>query len=190
MTAPTAARSRRWPRLLAALAAVVMAAGARECRKEGARLRVTLRTETAAASGRLVAADTFGLVHLDPQRAMTIAVAPAASVLEGFQHAFAGPVRPAVSAAVELKLPAVLPPSLVGVPLDIILFADANRDGQWSDGEAYVTAWHGGRGSYRAVFVKDDGWTLAEGGEPPLYHVHPDRLVVYIDPVMKMVERQ
>ena len=98
--------------------------------------------------------------------------------------------RPAQSSVVELALPLEPPRDLIGVPFDIILFADANHDGQWSDGEAYVIAWHGGRGGYRAVFVRNDGWNLAEGGKPPLYHSKPDRLVVRIDPVMKAVERQ
>ncbi len=176
-------------RVLAVLAALVVAVGARECQKS-ARLRVELRTDTAAESGRLVAADTVAVVHLEPQRAVTVAVAPAAKVLQTFKRAFDSPARPATSAVIDLKLPAAPPPSLVGVPLDIILFSDGNRDGQWSDGEAYVTAWHGGRGGYRAVFVKGDGWNLAEGGKPPLYHSKPDRLVVRIDPVMKAVERQ
>lgn len=178
----------RWLRPIATLATLLALGGARECEREGARLRVELRSETPAASGRLVAADTFAVVHLDPQRAVTVAVAPAANALETFKRAFASTARPAQSAVVDLKLP-VAPPALVGVPLDIILFADANRDGQWSDGEAYVTAWHGGRGGYRAVFVKNEGWNLVEGGEPPAYHVRTDRIVVSIDPVMRIVER-
>jgi hypothetical protein len=184
-----AARRGEWPRVLIVLVALVFAAGARECRAR-ARLRVELRTDTAADRGQLVPADTFAVVHLEPQRAVTVAVAPAANALETFKRAFDSPARPAASGAVNLTLPAAPPLSLVGVPLDIVLFADANRDGQWSDGEAYVTAWHGGRGGYRAVFVRNDGWNLAEGGEPPLYHSKPDRLVVFIDPVMRAVERQ
>ncbi len=183
-----AARRGEWPSVLIVLVALVFAAGARECRKS-ARLRVELRTDTAADRGQLVPADTFAVVHLEPQRAMTVAVAPAASALGAFKRAFDRPARPATSTVFDLSLPAAPPPSLVGVPLDIVLFADGDRDGRWSAGEAYVASWQGSRASYRVVFVKNEGWNLVEGGEPPTYHLRTDRLVVSIDPVMRVVER-
>lgn len=179
-----------WPRALAALAALALGMGARECPDEGARLRVALRTETAAEAGRLAAADTFAVASLDLQRPATVATSPAAKALDTFKRAFANAARPAQSAVVDLTLPVAPPPDLVGVWLEIILFADGNRDGQWSDGETYVTAWHGGRASYRVVFVKNEGWNLVEGGEPPAYHVRTDQIVVSIDPVIRLIERQ
>ena len=61
-----------------------------------------------------------------------------------------------------------------------------------------MSAWHGGRGSYRLVHIgapdasrpgAQPGWNLEEGGVPPVYHTDFAAVTVFIDPVIRAIPR-
>ena len=169
-------------------------------------LWVALRTAQAGTSGStLLAGDTFAIVRVDTPEPRTLVALPADDAVREFRRAFTAGAAPAVSPTVEIPLPALASESeseaasiLDGASLEVVLFQDLDGNGIWSQDEPFVSAWHGGRGSYRLVHIgapdasrpgAQPGWNLEEGGVPPVYHTDLKGITVFIDPVMRAIER-
>ena len=181
---------------LVAGAALGTAAFACEGQRTAIELQVALRSSVLPAVGvDFRPGDTIGVVRLDPAAPATIASISAGRLLAPVRAALSGAARPATSPVVTLPLPQPPPGSPSGVPLDIVLFRDANGDRAWQAGEPYAAAWSGGRGGYRLMVEgppAPDGlrWRLVEGGDPPPDPPpDPAGTVVYIDPVRPAIER-
>ena len=182
-----------------------LSGGVSDCEKRaqggGAILRVALRSERGSSErpySSIVSGDTIAVVHLRPGEPTTLTAARAATIVEAFRQAWKGKTGPVVSPSIDLALPP--PPSrLQCIPFDILFFHDLDRNLRWDDREPYMTAWSGGRGSYRLIYLAArgsetagarPGWNLLEGGEPPSYHPDLDRFIVYIKPVIEAIERR
>jgi hypothetical protein len=144
-----------------------------------------------SARSFVVWGDTIAIVRLTAAGARrTVAAVSAEAIVEEFRGVLEKETWPAVSAIVQLPLP---PPDEQGSDLDVLLFRDLNADGQWNAGETYVTAWHGGQGSYRVIYFSNPadlpvgagrGWNIKEGGEPPTYHPDLEHTVLYLNPIV------
>ena len=163
-------------------------------------LRVALRVDTVITdtpSSYVQRGDTFSLLWIESEASLGPAVS-AGRLVEQLVDGLDAGTLPVTTDAVELELAAAPPTSLIGAPLDIVLFTDTNRDGTWQAGEPYVTAWSGGRGSYRVVFFESvpadapgatAGWNVIEGGMPVRY-TPPGSQIVYLNPLNEPIPRQ
>ena len=144
-------------------------------------LRVVVEVPTVGAeSGASFArAGTIAVVAgVGSAEPRTVVAVAAREALEALRAALAR--NPDADARTEVKI--VLPAAtadLLDIECDIVLFEDRDGDAAWDTGEPFVTAWTGGRGSYRLVGLDvpgpeapgaAPGWNLIEGGLPRTYH--------------------
>lgn len=195
-------RSRCNARFHRGLLALVLAGGAvaAGCQQApaGAAVRVALRadrvrTDNPAAS--LFTGTWLGVVCLSQRPPTTLAAAAAAGLVDDFRAALATGDLPVQTLPQSLSLPdAADAPD--GDPCDVVLFDDADGDGQWAPGEIYVTAWTGGPGGYRVVHLRAPGaaqpgaapgWNLVEGGLEPAYRPDMANTVVTVNPLLEPV---
>lgn len=162
-------------------------------------LRVELRvtsTLTDTPASFVIPADTLAAVSgIGTANSTTLASSPAADAVAELRQALDSEVLPAVSSPLTLTLPTDSVPD--PTEWDIVLFVDTDRDGRWSRGESFVTAWTGGTGSHRVAYVAagDElppgavaGWNLLEGGAPRTYHPL-DAVVVTLNPLQEPITR-
>ena len=165
-----------------------------------ARLSVALYSEAIPPEGprpMLIPGETLGVVYFRPPRPpVTLAAVSAAGIVGPFKDALTKSDRPVESPAVRIVLPAGSA-AIDGWVGDIVLFDDRNRNGQLETSESYASAWTGGTGGYRLVFVADPsqdhpgaerGWNLMEGGVPATYHSDLLAVRVLITPVVRPVQ--
>ena len=151
-------------------------------------------TRTDNPASFTVLGDTIGVVHTASQR--TIATIPASEVVGELRRALESNQRPAFSSTLEVDLPRGAE-QLEELEFDILLFADHDGDREWDQREPYVSAWSGGLGTYRVVYLSspdesrpgaEAGWNLLEGGQPAAYQPRIRDTVVYVNPVVEPVE--
>ena len=164
-----------------------------------ARLSVALYSEAIPPDGprpMLIPGATLGVVYfLPPRPPVTLAAVSAEGIVGPFRDALTNSERPVESPAVRIVLPAGSA-AIAGWLGDIVLFDDRNRNGQLETSESYASAWTGGTGGYRLVYVAEPrqdhpgaerGWNLMEGGFPATYHSDLIAVRVLIDPVVRPV---
>lgn len=159
-------------------------------------LEVT-RTLTGSPERYLLEGETLAVVHMEAEEPVTVATRAADGPMAELRRLLEDGEPPVRTGSVRLSLPEP-GPELHGRPLEILLFRDDDGDGRWSPGEAYMSAWHGGRGGFRLVFFQEvpegaagarPGWNLLEGGHPVRYLPDLEALVT-IDPVTEPVRVQ
>ena len=152
------------------------------------------RTWTDNPASFTVAGDTIGVVHTAGRQ--TIATIPASDAVSELLQVLDSSQRPAIGSTFEVDLPGGAD-QFDGLECDILLFADQDRDREWDQGVPYVSAWTGGLGTYRVVYLSspdesrpgtEAGWNLVEGGQPRTYQPRTRDTVVYVNPVVEPVE--
>lgn len=166
-----------------------------------ASIRVALGLERARTENPAIylgAGRTVGVVCFDVSPVTTVVAADAGALVDRFQALLATGEFPVETAPQALGLPAPAQHAEWGA-CDITLFDDADANGAWGVGEAYVSAWSGGRGGYRLVAIADPrpdqpgaqmGWNLVEGGVPATYAAVPGDVIVVIEPVIEPINAQ
>jgi hypothetical protein len=137
----------------------------------------------------------LGAIRRGGATPVTLASVPAAHARDSFVAALTSGARPAVSDEIRMPLPTP-EESLRHVPIEIVFFDDLNGNEKWDEGEGWVSAWNGSRGSYYLTFLdaaradlagSREGWNLCEGGEPADCTGPLDRAVIHVAAVNEPV---
>jgi hypothetical protein len=167
---------------------------------EPAEVRVALAAATVRTpepANHVLRGTRLGAVRREGATPATLSSVPAASARDSFVAALKSGARPAIGDEVRLPLPAP-EESLRDVPVEIVFFDDLNGNEQWDEGEAWVSAWNGSRGSYYVTYLNAaradlpgsrEGWNLCEGGEPADCTGPLDRVVIHIAALNEPVAR-
>ena len=186
-------------RLVAVVSAVLVSVACGAADAGNTAVEVLFRSSLAQSdgvTGTVFEGETLGLVCSVAVAPTTLAAVSVTESLVRLREQLAAGDDPVETPAVALPLPE-RPDGGFGTPCDLLLFDDANQNDRFDRGEAYVSAWSGGRGSFRAVFFSDPdtggpgataGWNLLEGGGTPTYHPVAGTAVP-IDPVLVRIPR-
>ena len=164
-----------------------------------ARVSVALFTERGLADGpasTLFEGTSIGIVCFVPGEApRTLDVVAADEILETFRALLTRSQGPVESPALHVT-PTAGSSDRNGQPCDVVLFDDQDQNGRLDSGESYISAWTGGRNSYRLLYVNDPGpdrpgagrgWNVVEGGFPHTYDPDIGNRRILIDPVIRAV---
>lgn len=152
----------------------------------------TNQMPTHPAASEVFPRGAIGIVCFPPEGApTTVIAADARQLIERVDQAQREATPRPPSPSLILALPGS-PPAPPSHPCDVVLFDDENDNGRVDARERYVTAWSGGRQSYRLLYVTDPtdhfgakpGWNLIEGGFPTTVHPEFGDIRVPITPVL------
>jgi hypothetical protein len=178
---------------LVALASVFAAQGGCTGAPAGApaEVRVALAATTLRTSdpaNYVMRGTRLGAIRREGSSPITLSSVPAAHARDSFIAALKSGARPAVGDEVRVMLPAP-DEGLRNALIEIVFFDDLNGNERWDEGEAWVSAWNGSRGSYYVTYLtaaradlpgSHEGWNLCEGGEPPDCTGPLDRAVIHV----------